>query len=122
MNREIKFRALDKSINKILHVVGITWKDGKVRAVEVEGGTTLYSPSFVLMQNTGLKDKNGKEIYEGDILFYWDLGPRGTARRKEKPVLVEWRDWRWSIKNGKTYEVIGNIYEDNHLLEDRSGV
>ncbi len=65
---------------------------------------------FAFMQYTGLKDKNGKEIYEGDIVEHL-IG--GTLE-------VKWLNHGWtpfmSWHDVEHYEIIGNIYENPELL------
>jgi hypothetical protein len=106
--REIKFRAWDKQRNCF-----IGQADFGSMVFPVDGGnkTTKLntSDSLELMQYTGLKDKNGKEIYEGDIVkrFYEDGEPIGLLEIKIPDCFYGER---------KEMEIIGNIYENPELL------
>lgn len=72
MNREIKFRAWHKDLKKMFKIGQITLEKGtwnfEPNDRDFIGMSIPFQPSFVLMQYTGLHDKNGKEIYEGDIV------------------------------------------------------
>lgn len=102
--REIKFRGWDNREAR--------WLGGSTAEIVAHGG----SDRFTLMQYTGLKDKNGKEIYEGDIYKY-DVGDGepeiGVFESIHDFYFSELR--RYRVEQG---EIIGNIYENPNLLED----
>ncbi len=71
--REIKFRAWDKANEILSHVTNIKFWNVGVEIEVLEGVENGKTPVYILMQYTGFVDKNGKEIYEGDILeFGWN--------------------------------------------------
>lgn len=113
-------------------------KKNKFRVWDKEGGKMLYPDGFfvmdlvedgiVLMQYVGLKDKNGTSIYEGDVLGknghnYWvGYEPSsaqfwGRKRNKTGLPLPEIIAEEWD--DGLNYEVIGNIWENPGLLEEK---
>lgn len=116
--REIKFRAWNKALNKMYShkdLLSLTKNITKNRFA-----TGVYLPlnsDIELMECTGIKDKNGKEIYEGDIVeFYSNV---------EDEIITEKVEYHFGIYRagdyfvGKIYnkcEVIGNIYENKDLL------
>ena len=118
--RDIKFRAWDtkfKAMSSPMNLrngldffhFGPSHKGQLIRA--------LASDSIDLMQYTGLHDKNGVEIYEGDIV-----------RRDNTIFLVVWYEYGWHyawgadevssrLHDANMFEVIGNIYENPKLLK-----
>ena len=117
-NREYKFRAWDKVIKTMNYnpSVGCAGsEDYEINDAFIENN----SQKLVWMQFTGLKDKNGKKIYEGDILKW--THPSFQEMKKEYKIL-EMSDIRKSLMlepdclNG-WIEVIGNIYESPELLK-----
>lgn len=110
--REIKFRLWDKEEKKMYTPARI-FADGFTLDFKSE------NKGGILMQYTGLKDKNGKEIYEGDILGWEsDSIPNAEVIYNQKdcrftPFSRSCPDDKWVFNGG---EVIGNIYENPELL------
>lgn len=122
--RKIKFRAWDTEREKMAHVSYIGLNDCEVGMEDEECRCWNAPYPYVcrLMQYTGLKDKNGKEIYEGDIVItkegYIGLIELGTYDT-DIGFNVKWitdylrRDLGYWLSK---IEVIGNIYENPELL------
>ena len=85
--------------------------------LRVCGQHLLFVDSLTWMQFTGLHDKNGKEIYEGDILQYTDNFNRpitGVVQYLGNGFWIEEKDETHYMPNDR--EVIGNIYENPELI------
>ncbi len=132
--REIKFRAWWQPI-KLEYRKGVVTNPPKMLQVGDDSGTKtgldccVYAnqgQNVILIQYTGLKDRNGKEIYEGDIL-------RVEYYRKPYLVEVAWCLDGYSLRNPKSKawfissknlsmieksEIAGNIYENPELLKE----
>jgi len=132
--REMKFRAWDKQYKKMyykgfaIRAVGQNHTSGGVLFDVSVFGKHQYNPlEMEYMQFTGLKDKNGKEIYEGDIitpLIGLSPGPRpdkGVVKFREGEFVDSY--WGDSVRthflDGAGPEVIGNIYSNPELLEKK---
>lgn len=129
MNREIKFRVWDKKRfdmhynAEMFDVFQPVLQDENGDIEEYTFAELLVDENFSVMQYTGLKDKNGKEVYEGDILQWPHL-------KSSSPVVeVYYNDSEFVFvgrpvdRNEETEswldtkcEVIGNIYETPELL------
>lgn len=125
----LRFRAWHKTWEEMGKVKRIRFDDdGNATTVLFIGkdlGVNAKIDEFDLMQSTGLKDKNGKEIFEKDILDY-----------NGRKVIVKWHgsyasfiyefvdelqnrttEWQPLYLSYYHFEVIGNIYENSKLLE-----
>ena len=138
MKREIKFRAWDKvqkemifdGIEYQLRLIGHICKDSETQERSQIGFSNFDFDRFEIMQFTGSTDKNGKEIYEGDILKCVD-----EFNENEKVIEVVFKnggyciEWdgmfydgsditliSWANETGIEFEIIGNIYENSELL------
>lgn len=127
-----KFRAWDKVFKEMVQVnalvldeqvVKVTYKNGNVAKEDMK--------EYELMQSTGLFDRNGQEIFEGDIvtdgdmisdikyhqtLGFYMIGKYGFSVPFGQGVDVEYFE-EFAVHVSKTFEVVGNIYENPELLE-----
>lgn len=131
--REIKFRVWNAEKSEMYHVEEMLWNHPSpkkgwnpkyIRPRTKDGKVVRFAPPYgddvVLMQYTGLKDKNGKEIYEGDIVVFYDVNK----------YVVKYDEDNTEFNCGDSYdkpivrqceeglEVIGNIYENPNLLKE----
>ena len=108
--KEIKFRAWDEGC--MLGPMGLQLSDS------AEWIYNLTNDA-ILMQYTGMKDKNGVEIYEGDIIEgSHDFGPGGFVRRKDQVSFHPELGYQWDYWVLSTLEVIGNIHENPELIQE----
>ena len=140
-NREVKFRIFSRTFteDKMFYDVGCEWEnDGlwwfcnnKTRLFQ------LGSTRFNLMQYTGIKDKNGKEIYEGDILQIPALhsdqpesNPYDIVQIIIRNGCTMWKDistgkeeliylWLGDSDTDEDSTIIGNIYENPELINSK---
>lgn len=128
--REIKFRAWDSSKNEMFEWKYLLNNPEVLRSVLGNECYAMNPPKslFIAMQYTGLRDKNGIEIYEGDIvktaLFGQTVG--SISFHKGKYVLFFSRGCSpstefWGNISDLSMEVIGNIYENLALLGNEMG-
>lgn len=129
--REIKFRAWDKGAEKMVNEVSFPYIKGYMGDEGCVDCTAHFfettSKKFEWMQFTGLKDKNGKEIYEGDIVEEKKNWLESGSGEDEKRILqIKFANGGFIVsENGRgqdlrdhlNCEIIGNIYENSELLK-----
>ena len=128
MNREIKFRVWK---NNTMLQVG----DGVLKEIYFDENNWNEDKDGVLMQYIGLKDKNGKEIYEGDIIKHITISDEGIFSEtvgglvifesgsfmcyyKEAKIKVKLEAWLLET----TMTMVGNIFENPNLLDNTSKI
>ena len=122
MSREIKFRAWDKRHNSMEYINDLYW-------FEENGIHDFNDDNYIFMQNTGLKDKNGKEIYDSDIVkVTWGSGKivfyevkycgslgyhylRDTKNKEDDDIIC--------IYDYSQMDVIGNVFDNPKLLKNK---
>ncbi len=144
MQDRFKFRAWHKKRKKmyeVLHFHTATWDNGG-EWVTVKGFNIITQQDIhiqiepkdsFIMQCTGLKDKNGREIYDGDILKFKlleDFAAFGTNEKYVEiiaPVIYEYGGFFIEQSENSIFlgqlpmseiEVVGNIYENPELLKE----
>ena len=119
--REIKFRAWDKINKDMFNVESINFQESRVYK-----DTVSYREfnNVDVMQYTGLEDKNGKEIYEGDIVFesfgenYYKVVFENGSFRAEFEGDFEEHSFELIDVVAQGCEVVGNIYENHELIRE----
>lgn len=124
-----RFRAWDKEFKEMVQVDALVFDEQIIKATYKNGNVVKEDMKcYELMQSTGLRDKNGKEIFEGDVLC-----DEGLEQENDLVyTTVSYRDGTWVCDQITSddfgycgtlnefindYSVIGNIYENSGLLE-----
>lgn len=132
-NREIKFRIWDEVLMH-MYTPEMEMGEPNLWSIPEAKGGILKKDDCILMQYTGLKDKEGKEIYEGDIIKWRDKGNIFDSEYEDCKSLIEFEYAQWypnpiNVKGLRGFhfqrygekekycEIIGNIYQNPELLE-----
>ena len=130
--RQINFRAWDENGNYMDIVGEMSWCVGGIRVYgpghHIDNGWVREGGNVILMQFTGLCDKSGKRVFEGDVI----KGAKGNSGRDTWEVYWNIKELEFSIRPVDNFrdrmhyklngivnpEVIGNIYENPALLKE----
>jgi len=126
--RTIKFRAWDKERGKMLSEVHLEDDECLGEFSLCRLNKCLSETKLILMQYTGLKDKNGKEIYEGDIVYFERAGKDHDWKKPGWQNTIVWNEDCACFEEKESgneidreemakVEIIGNIYENPELLK-----
>jgi len=144
MKREIKFRAFHKPIGEMYwfdimdgtksntgggYIAMAPFGEDITKTIYKDNMRPIDPQDCELMQFTGLLDKNGKEIYEGDVLKIFNTEGFGVVKFFACSFMVEWvgqdcysdlLGWynfkRGAVSKPEDFEIIGNIYENLNLI------
>lgn len=126
--RELKFRAWYKTYNEMCEVASLWFNyGGTLRVVVIienmfNDRKVVNADDVIVEQHTGLKDKNGKEIYEGDIVSKHNSDLKGVVKQvKDGQWAIYWDNtpdgYYVLFKYSNLCEVVGNIHDNSELLE-----
>lgn len=122
-----RYRAWDK-IHKTMYevddIMSIDFGKSEISVKTLFFERTYYYNfnDIALMQSTGLTDKNGKEIFEGDIIDSYDVGLSGIVEFRPDlgafvSTLIEYNNFERLCNVANSTKIIGNIWEDGELLD-----
>lgn len=123
-----KFRAYDGgSLNRMYQPDEVMVGNGDIWIIDEDSvaGEWIVNNDLNLMQSTGLKDKNGKEIFEGDIVDYkgrkaivnWHGSYASFIYRFVDELQERKSEWKPLYLAYYKFEVVGNVHENKELLE-----
>lgn len=125
-----KFRAWHKELGRMMSISDMWFNVDSLGEIGLNDAVmndyiTVFPDEIELMQSTGLKDKNGKEIFEGDIVDYkgreavvkWHGSYASFIYRFVDGLKERFSEWDPLFLACYNFEVIGNIYENPELLE-----
>lgn len=125
-----KYRVWHHELGRLMSVKCMFFQDSEIEEFELNDALmndyiTAYPDEIELMQSTGLFDRNGKEIFEGDILDY--RGRKALVRWHGSYASFIYRfvdephkrkaEWKPLYLAYMKCEIIGNVYENTELLE-----
>ena len=121
-----RFRVWLPDLDQMLRVKALVFEKDKTRCVcGYSFDFYLEDENATIMQSTGLFDKNGQEIFEGDVVrvlnsLYTVFYDNERASYRLKPHDERWNvDYMSNFSSEENFEVVGNIYENPELMEEK---
>lgn len=118
-----RYRAWDKEFKEMVQVDALVFDEQIIKATYKNGNVVKEDlKNYILMQSTGLTDKDGKEIFEGDILDSEDGFLAGIVELRQDlgmfvSTLIKYNNFERLCSIANSREIIGNIYTNPGLLE-----
>lgn len=125
-----KFRAWHNELGRMMSIKNMWFQDSRIEELELNDAVmndhiTAYPDEIELMQSSGLKDKNGQEIFEGDVVDYkgrkaiikWNGSYASFIYRFVDELKKRVSEWHPLFLAYYYVEIIGNIYENQEILE-----
>lgn len=121
-----RYRAWDVEFKEMVRVDALILDEQVIKATYKNGNVVKEDiKNYKLMQSTGLRDKNGKEVFEGDIIDSTDGFLTGVVEFRVSlgmfvSELVEYNNFERLCNVASSRKIIGNIWEHPELAEVRS--